>query len=297
MNWEQRVSMPDVTIAPYQRGNNTRYFKLIAEPIHHNILSDIMLEALGYNGTTPGPLIVMEQGEWIQLEVENRLDEPTSLHVHGLSKPNSQDGIPEIEPTPFIQPGESYIYQFQAWQEGSFFYHAGPVLQVTQGLIGAFIVLPRQENIHPFCLPDRDYILLIQQWQIEQPELGEVFPGTYKPNKFAQQPNFFTINGKAFPETSPMYTKYGERIRLRFINKTNASHSMHTHGHDFHVVSVDGFPRTTMDDTISVASGQRWDVEFYANNPGVWPINGTKTFHQTNNGKTPGGMITRLQYV
>lgn len=65
---------------------------------------------MGYNGITPGPLIILKQGEVAFIEVENQLDEPTALHVHGLSKPNSQDGKPEIEPTPKIEPGKSFTY-------------------------------------------------------------------------------------------------------------------------------------------------------------------------------------------
>jgi manganese oxidase len=52
-----------------------------------------------------------------------------------------------------------------------------------------------------------------------------------------------------------------------------------------------------MQDTISVESGKRWEVDLIANNPGIWPINGTKSFHQTNNGEEPGGMITRFIYT
>lgn len=297
MNWESRVSMPDGKIAKYQQGNNVRYFKLVAQPIKHNILSNVTIKALGYNESTPGPLIIVKQGEWIFLEVENRMDEPTALHVHSLSKPNSQDGIPAIEPTPLIKPGESYTYKFVAWQAGTFLYHSSEAFQADLGLIGAFIVLPNKEEQSHLIIPEHDYVLLIQQWEIPQPELGKVFPGTYDPNKFNRNPNFFTINGNSFPDTSPLYTRYGEKVRIRFINKTNNSHSMHTHGHDFLVTSVDGFPRGIMDDTINIASGQRWDIEFIANNPGIWPINGTKVFHQSNNGETPGGMVSRLVYL
>ena len=128
-----------------------------------------------------------------------------------------------------------------------------------------------------------------------QPDIGKVYPGTFKPNKFDQKPNFFTINGKAFPDTEPIMTRLGEKVRIRFINKSSSSHSMHLHGHDFKVVEVNGFPRKNMyDDTINVASGQRVEIEFVSNNPGTFPLNGTKTFHQTNNGETPGGMITKL---
>lgn len=71
---------------------------------------------------------------------------------------------------------------------------------------------------------------------------------------------------------------------------------MHVHGHDFTVVAVDGFPRLEYYDTIDVASGRRIEIELLSNNIGIWPINGTKTFHQSNNGESPGGMITRLIY-
>jgi manganese oxidase len=297
LDWEKRLVMPDGLKATYQKGPNTRYYKLVAQTTKHNILSDITIDGMGYNDSIPGPLLVFKQGEMVQIELENRLDEPTALHVHGLSKPVSQDGIPEIEPTPLIEPGQSYVYQFNAWQAGTFFYHSANPLHITQGLLGPFIVLPNDCYVDKAHIPYRDYILVLQQWEIPQEKMGQVSPGVYKPKKFDINPNFFTINGKAFPDTEALYTKYGKKIRFRFINKSSASHSMHTHGHDFQVVSVNGFPRYNLyDDTINVPSGQRADVEFLSLNPGVFPINGTKTFHQTNNGKTPGGMITRLIY-
>lgn len=297
--WERRIFAPDILKAKYKREANSRHFHLIAEPIKQNILSNITIDALGYNGTTPGPLIIIEQGQWILITLENRLEEPTALHVHGLSKPNSQDGVPDIEPsTPRIMPGESYTYKFLCWQSGSFFYHSSQAFQAAQGLIGPFIVVPKSEELKPSMIPDQDYVLLVQQWQIPQPSLGDVMPGTYKPNKFDRNPNFFTINGKSFPDTSPLYTHYGDKVRMRFINKSSSSHSMHLHGHDFSVVEIDGFLRDGIkDDTINVASGKRIDVEFSANNPGIWPLNGTKTFHQSNNGKSPGGMISRFVYI
>lgn len=297
--WESRVYAPDIKMAEYLKNDTVRQFHLTAEPVRQKILSDLTIEALGYNGSTPGPLIIMKQGEWIHLTLENRLDEPTALHVHGLAKPNSQDGAPDIEPsTPEIKPGESFTYKFLCWQSGSFFYHSTKAFQAAKGLIGPFIVIPANEYIVPDMIPDHDYVLTLQQWEIPQPELGKVFPGTYTPKEYDRNPNFFTINGKAFPYTSPMYTRYGERVRIRFINKSSNSHSMHLHGHDFLVSVVDGFPRHgIMDDTIDVASGRRIEVDLIANNPGIWPLNGTKTFHQTNNGEAPGGMTSRFIYL
>ena len=297
--WESRINPPDLKIANYVQERDARHFHLTAEPIKHNILSNLTIETFGYNGSTPGPLIIVKQGEYIYISLENKLDEPTALHVHGLSKPNSQDGAPDIEPsTPKIKPGESYTYKFLCWQAGTFFYHSTQAFQAAQGLIGPFVVIPKNEYINPYSIPDHDYVMLLQQWEIPQPELGKVFPGTYKPDMFDRNPNFFTINGKAFPDTSPLYTRYGDRIRIRFINKSSNSHSMHLHGHDFVVGVVDGFPRHgVFDDTIDVASGRRIEIELIANNPGIWPLNGAKTFHQSNNGESSGGMTTRLIYV
>jgi len=250
-NWEERLSSPDVPFAEYYFSNNTRHFYLIAQPVRNYILDNLAIDAYGYNGITPGPVIVLKKGECVELTVENRLDEPTSLHVHGN--------------------------------------------QVAQGLMGAFIILPNDQEIDR--VPDRDYILVLQEWEIPQPEMGKVFPGVYKPNKFDRNPNYFTINGKAFPNTGPLYTNYGETIRIRFVNKTSQSHSMHLHGHDFTIAEIDGFPRNQFDDTINIASGRRFDIQFTARNPGIWPLNGTKSFHQSNNGEAPGGMISRFVYI
>lgn len=98
-SWEKRLYSPDVQFAEYNESNLTRYFYLVAEEIVHPILSEVKIKAFGYNGSTPGPVIVMRQGEWISLTVENRLKEGTALHVHGLSKPNPQDGVPRLSQT------------------------------------------------------------------------------------------------------------------------------------------------------------------------------------------------------
>jgi hypothetical protein len=60
MNWESRIEVPDGKIAKYQQGYNARYFKLAAQPIKHNILSDVTIKALGYNESTPRPLIIIK---------------------------------------------------------------------------------------------------------------------------------------------------------------------------------------------------------------------------------------------
>jgi len=79
--WENRVEAPDMQIANYKHICNIRHFHLIAEPIKHNILSNLTIEALGYNGTTPGPLIIVKQGEWIYLTVENTEEGSVEVYI------------------------------------------------------------------------------------------------------------------------------------------------------------------------------------------------------------------------
>lgn len=292
IKWESKLQYPDGKLASYKKVEYGRFFELSVEPIKHKILNEVTLDTIGYDGSTPGPLIIVEEGDWIYIKVSNNLDKPTSLHVHGLSKLNSQDGIPDIEPTPNIKPGESYTYQIPAWQSGTFFYHAGDPIQTIQGLVGPLVILPKNEHY----LPSKDIIMVLQQWEIPQPHPGKIEKGVFQPEKFDINPNFFTINGKAFPSTSPINIDYGDKVRMRFVNKSSSSHSMHVHGHDFQLIEVDGFLRNEWLDTLNVPSGRRASIEFQTTNPGRWPINGTKSFHQTNNGMAPGGMISRLIY-
>ncbi len=297
--WEDRIMAPDMPIARYKETYGVRHFTLTAESIRHNILTDITINALGYNGSTPGPVIIIKEGEWLFLTLENKLDVPTSLKFHGVNKPRFLQNSPGfIFQEPLIMPGESFTYKLLCTTPGTYFYNSAEDFQVSLGLIGAFIVLPSDRNMRSILIPDQDYLLLMQNWQLPGLELGQVIPGTYVPDKFHRKPNFFTLNGKCYPDTSPLYFKYGKRIRLRLLTKSGELFSVHIHGHTFELMSVNGFSRSDIyDDTIELNSGRRTDIELDANNTGVWRINSTDIFHQSNNGVIPGGISTRIIYV
>jgi len=59
--------------------------------------------------------------------------------------------------------GDSFTYKFIAWQAGTFLYHSTMERQTAQRLMGAFIVLPTDENYPNFKLPYGDYVLVLQQ--------------------------------------------------------------------------------------------------------------------------------------
>jgi FtsP/CotA-like multicopper oxidase with cupredoxin domain len=111
-------------------------------------------------------------------------------------------------------------------------------------------------------------------------------------------PNFFTINGKSYPSTEPLYIRSGEMIRVRLIGAGAASHYMHLHGHDFWHVAQDGSPLASpiRGNTVVVQPGKTHDIIIYGSNPGNWHFHDHSDKGTTNNGVFPGGMMTMLMY-
>ncbi|KDE48583.1 hypothetical protein DI43_03115 [Geobacillus sp. CAMR12739] len=79
-----------------------------AEPVVHELVNGIKIRGYGYNGSIPGPTILVNQGDYVQITVENRLPEATSVHWHGLIVSNRMDGVPGPGGSPIIQPGVKF---------------------------------------------------------------------------------------------------------------------------------------------------------------------------------------------
>lgn len=110
--------------------------------------------------------------------------------------------------------------------------------------------------------------------------------------------NTYTINGKSFPDTLPVYFEEGDTVRIRLINVGEEWHSMHLHGHSFLAAYKDGYPVTNpmRMDTISVGPGERWDIIVEADNPGFWAFHDHVGLSVANDYQAPGGMFTIVAY-
>jgi Putative multicopper oxidases len=294
------VITPDIENLNYTWIDGYKFFQLIAEPVKREILPGIFIEGWGYNGSIPGPTIQVYPKDNVIIRVVNHLSEPTSVHWHGLNIPNKMDGVPEVEPSPLIKPGEYFDYHFSIDNPpGTHMYHThvNVAKQDMLGLMGGFIILDPNDYV------ERDYLLLMQEWKLDDLEKGKpVKPGKYKLNPLSMDFNMFTINGKCFPATTPMPIKYREYIRLRFGATQIDHHPMHLHGHQFVVEKADGNPidirSRVLKNTVLVATGETWDVIFNANNPGVWPIHCHISHHMTNNFTYgAGGMFSTMVYL
>ena len=251
--------------------NGVKVFNLEVSVIRWHILPNVAVDAFAYNDQIPGPRIRITQGDRVRIVVHSNLPESTTVHWHGLVLPNKMDG-PAFITQPPIESGGSYIYEFSADQAGTFFYHSHdhPDRQQALGLYGAFIIDPKDpQKDEPKA--DLEYVIQLQEWLYRE---GLTYPAMLMEGGL---PNYFTINGRAYPATDVIPMKVGQTIKLRFIGTSNNFiHPMHVHGGPFTVVARDGVtlaPSARYDaDTINLGPGQRYDVLWPARRPGKWLI-------------------------
>lgn len=290
------VSAEGVPPAPQDRGaqpldyrleDGVKVFDLTAQAVRWDLLDGVTVTAWTYNGTVPGPMIRVTEGDRVRVVVRNTLPQATTIHWHGIDVPNAMDGVPGMTQDP-IEPGETFVYEFVAQPAGTFMYHSHfeSDLQVMIGLYAPFIIDPAEPPADP---PDVDQVLMLSEWRVVDGQTFAAMPMA------EMEPNYFTINGKAFPATETINVKVGERVRLRIMGIGQFVHPMHLHGVPFRIVATDGHPvpaaAQLTKDTVNVAPGERYDVEFTAARPGQWMLHCHIPHHITNDGVEPGGLV------
>jgi hypothetical protein len=283
----------DVLLEPKIEGG-VKVFELETGVVRWNILPEVRVEGYAFNGQIPGPRLRVTEGDRVRIKVTNRLPESTTVHWHGLIVPNNMDGPAMITQQP-IPPGGSYTYEFTTGQAGTFFYHTHDHADRQQalGLYGALIIDPKDPSREPAA--DKEYVIQLQEWLKRE---GLTYPAMLMEGAL---PNYFTINGKAYPETETISMRVGETIKLRFIGtNNNFVHPMHVHGGPFTVVARDGYVLAEAArfeaDTVNVGPGQRYDVIWKARNPGKWLVHCHIPHHNTNNNveHKGGGGLTMI---
>ncbi|MDI1308597.1 MAG: copper oxidase [Methylotenera sp.] len=262
---------------PWRMKNGVKEFHLVAEPVVREIAPGMKAHLWGYNGQSPGPTIEVVEGDKVRIFVTNRLPEITSVHWHGQPLPNGMDGVSGLTQAP-IEPGKTYVYEFEAKRAGSFMYHphADEMTQMAMGLMGSWVTHPKNPKFMPV---DRDFIFLLNAYDID--------PGSYTPKINTMLDfNLWTWNSRAFPGIDPLVVRKNDRVRIRMGNLTMTNHPMHLHGHEFQVTGTDGgwvpptarWPEVTTD----IGVGQMRAIEFVANNPGDWALHCHKSHHTMN---------------
>ena len=257
----------DRVLAP-RLENGVKVFDLDASVIRWNILPYVRVTAYAINRQVPGPRLELTEGDHVRINFTNHLPEPATMHWHGLVVPNAMDGPGNITQVP-VPPGGRYVYEYTVVQSGTYFYHSHtrPDRQQTLGLYGALIIHPKNPAAEPKAT--YDYVVQLQEWLQRD---GLTYPAMIMEGGL---PNFFTINGKAYPATDTLHMRVGETLKLRIIGtNNNFIHPMHMHGGPFTVVARDGVvlaPAARFEaDVVNVGPGQRYDVIWPAREPGKW---------------------------
>ncbi|MBG9564549.1 multicopper oxidase family protein [Brevibacillus agri] len=272
-------------------------FTLTAKESMLHLDDQTMKTAWTYNGTVPGPQLRVKQGETISVTLKNELPEPVTIHWHGLPVPNNMDGIPGVTQNA-VKPNESFTYRFKVDVAGTYWYHShqNSSRQVDKGLYGSLVVEPKTPEP-----ADKDVTLVLDEW-MQDDSMAEMHGGggsmagmnhgadhaapatsAASGHDMANMSDakmmplmytIFSVNGKTGPAIAPLRVKEGEKVRIRLINAGYLSHKLNLQGHAFQIVSTDGQPLhnppLTSGQLLNIAPGERYDLEFVANNPGTW---------------------------
>ncbi len=258
----------------------------------------------GYNGGVMGPEIRLRQGDTLRVAVRNRLPEGTSVHWHGVPLPNEMDGVPGVTQRA-IAAGESFTYQFEAADPGTYIYHSHAGLQLDRGLYGPLIVEPEREALSY----DREFVVMLDDWldgvdgapedafeklrsggsemagmkDVDAEDMNSMggmddmggMDGAAPPE---WAPDFvyplYLVNGKPAEAPEEFEVKEGEKVRLRLANPSGATiYRVALAGHRMTVTHADGQPVKPVEvAAVRIGQGERYDVLVQADNPGVWQL-------------------------
>ena len=268
------VQTPDVPRLPWRMVDGAKEFHLIAEPVKRQLIPGREMEVWGYNGSCPGPMIEVNQGDRVRVIFENHLPESSTIHWHGLEIPVQMDGMPYISQEP-VPPGGQFVYEFTLHQEGTFFYHSHGAMQEMMGMIGLFVIHPKMAYKPQI---DHDFGIIMQEWAI--------LPNSNVPNTSNMEFNWLTFNGKAAPDTTPLVIRQGSRVKIRLVNLGMDHHPIHLHGNTFVVTGTEAGRQPEAlwgpANTVLVGVAQARDIEFVARNPGDWMLHCHLPHHMMN---------------
>ncbi len=266
---------PDLGKLSWKMVDGRKEFHIVCEHVSREFLPGNWMDVWGFNGSMPGPTIEVTQGDRVRFVVHNELPEPTSIHWHGLELPITEDGVPGLTQDP-IQPGKTYVYEYDLHQAGTFFYHSHMPMQEAFGMVGFFIIHPQVAFDPPV---DRDIGLIFQNFHI--------MPNQTVADSMAMDWNWHTINGRSGPYTTPMVVRHGERVRIRIMDfSPQQHHPIHLHGHTFWLTGTEGgrIPHSAWvpHNTVLHGVAEVKEFEFVAFNPGDWLMHCHMVHHMMN---------------
>ena len=248
------------------------------------------VQAITVNGQLPAPTLRFTEGDHAVIRVHNRMDEETSIHWHGILLPNAMDGVPFVTFPP-IAAGQTFTYEFDLRQSGTYWYHSHTMLQEQRGLYGSLVIAPKDEGKFDRL---RDHVVVLSDWTDEdessvlhtlkrgsewysirkgsaQSVLGAArlgMMGAYFSRELQRMPPMdladvfydrFLINGMS---QQVLAAKSGEKVRLRIIDGSATTFFyLQFAGGPLQVISADGLPVQPFDEPrLLIGVAETYDV-------------------------------------
>ena len=222
-------------------GRTLREWEIYAVDQEIEIAPGVYFPAWTFNGQVPGPTLRCTEGDRLRIHFANGGSHPHTMHFHGFH-PAEMDGVFEL-----IQPGESFVYEFDADPFGLHLYHCHAVplkRHIHKGLYGTFIIDPKEARP-----PARELVMVMNGFD----------------TNFDAENEIYAANTVAFHyQSHPVEVKLHELVRIYLVNalEFDLVNSLHIHGHFFHVyrtgtkLSPDDFT-----DTVMMCQGERHILE------------------------------------
>ena len=283
------------TTAPTTKADYT----IRISPVTVELAPDRILSTIGYNGSSPGPILRMKQGKPISVDVFNETDTPELVHWHGMLIPSEVDGTEE-EGSPFVPPclngvpGQRH-YTFTPGPSGSRWYHSHAMAMADlhkgsyTGQFGFVYIEPASDPGRY----DQEHFLALRDWEPffssnmeDTDDDTKSGPQPEKPANLDTSPNglevnsmTYSINDKSLGSGEPLRVKQGQRILLHLLNASAIENRrIALAGHKFQIIALDGNPVPTPAavDAIFIGAGERVDAIVEMNNPGIWILGATE---------------------
>ena len=239
------------TLEPTVLPDGTKQLELTAAVTPWEVEPGRVVDAWTYNGTVPGPMVHVEDGDRVRVVFHNDLPVMSDIHFHGVDVPNSMDGVAPITQDPVL-PGESFTYEFTAEGPAVARYHAHAhgEMAVPNGLFAVFLVGELPLPLPAGATVDQEIPMVLNDAGV----IG------------------LSLNGKSFPATAPIAARAGDWVLIHYFNEGLQVHPMHLHQFDQLVVAKDGFPldQPYYADTVLVGPGERYSVLVHLDDPGTW---------------------------
>lgn len=190
-----------------------------------------------YDAMVPGPEIRLAQGARLKRRLVNTLDEPTSVHWHGIRIDNAMDGVPGVTQDA-VRPGDSFLYDFHLPDAGTYWYHSHnkSYEQVARGLYGPLIV----EEAQPPDV-DREEVLVLDDFRLDPDSVR--IAGFRNMHDFSHGGRIGNITVTSGVFNKSLAVRQNERLRLRLINAANARiFELGLQGLVGWIVALDGMP-------------------------------------------------------